>query len=124
MLIIKAKTNQYIKGGTIQFVYTVESNAAKAEDKAKELEAYKLSRGEYYRENEAKEPLYFSQRIYNVGDQLTKTQKGTFQVLNDLESAAAQIETQTNAALAKYNALAQFTGLTKAQLAERLLQSL
>ena len=124
MIVIKAKINQYVKNGNIQFVYTIESTAPKAEDKAKELAEYKSSRGEYYRENEAKEPLYFSQRICNVGDQLTKTTKGAFQVLSDLESTAAQIETQTNAALAKFNALAQFTGLTKAQLAERLLQNL
>ena len=113
MKILK-KVNQYMKSGSIIFVYTLEGDA-------KELAAYKASQGEYYRESDTDEPLYFSQRICTVGAELTETKSGRFQVLQDLEGVATKRAEYADMSFGKLTAIQQFAGLTKAQMTERLL---
>lgn len=113
---IKAKINQYTKNGAIIFVYTLIGTI-------EELEAYKASQGVNYRENELNEPLYFSQRICEVNADLTLTRSGRYMVLQDLEQKATQLDTATTSALGKLNAIAQYCGLSKLQLQEKLIAS-
>jgi hypothetical protein len=113
---IAAKVNQYAKNGSIIFVYTVQGTDA-------ELETYKTSQGNYFRTNDAGAPLYFSQRICNEGAELQLTKSGRYTVLQDLERTVVERESATNTSYGKLEAIRLFTGLTKAQLSERLLQS-
>lgn len=116
-LSIAKKTNQYTKNGGVQFVYTLNGTE-------EQIAEYKTSQGEFYRESEDKKPLYFSKRICNEGDELTKTHNGRFQVLQDLESVAIAIDNQTNKQLGNFNAMMQFAGLTKAQMQEKLMEKM
>lgn len=113
---IKSKVNQYMKNGSPVFVYTVDGNA-------ETLREFKESQGSYYRETEAKEPMYFSRRIIADGSELVLTASGRFQVLQDLEAITAAQESATTTAFGKIQAIQQYSGLTKAQLAERLISS-
>lgn len=110
MIVIKIKTNEYIKAGNPIFVYTLMSNLQDAKKATEELEQYKSTQGTNYRENDTKEPLYFSQRPIPVGAELKLTSKGRFTVLQDnLEetalNATAAIEGAKNAFLGKLAAL-------------------
>lgn len=116
-LTIKAKVNQYRKNGSNIFVYAL----AGSKESIKE---YKESQGTYYRENEAGEPLYFSQRIVNVGDSLTQTSSGRFQVLSDLEAESIEIDAHSKKFLGKLNAIQQFTGMSRTQLQQKIMDSL
>lgn len=114
MLTISRKINQYLKGGNPVFVYELEGSKD-------ELAAYKASQGEYYRESEAKKPIYFSQRPIEPGAELSLTKSGRYQVLRDLEGVAEHKEAEAVTQEAKLEAIRRFTGLSKAQMAERLL---
>ncbi len=95
MLVIKAKSNQYVKDGKIVLVYTVASSEKDAAKQKAEIAEYETSQGEYIRKDEQGNPLYFSQRACKAGDVLTKTQKGRFQVLDeDLEAIEQVIQIQ------------------------------
>lgn len=114
---IGKKHNQYRKGSSMVFVYQVAG--AK-----KELEGYKTKQGVNYREENGV-PLFFSaNRVGNVGDEIHwNATKSQFQLHTDLESEIATVQTATANALGKINAIQQFTGMSKAQLQERLLAS-
>lgn len=112
---ISSKVNQYVKNGNSIFVYELDCNDV-------ELTEYKTAQSSYYKESDNKKPLYFSQRICNNGDMLMLTSSGRYQVLQDLEAKAISIDSAKNQNLGKFLALAEFTGLSKAQLAERLLE--
>jgi hypothetical protein len=116
MLTIASKSGQYTKNGQPIFVYTLAGEST-------DLKDYKTSQGDYYRESEDKKPLYFSQRICSIGANLEKTRSGRYTVLADLEQKAAELESASNSNYGKLLAIQQFTGLTKAQLTERLLAS-
>ncbi len=110
-LSIKSKVNEYVKNGNPVFVYSLQGDISK----------YKESQKEYFRVNEEGEALYFSNRLLEPGQELKKTNSGRFQVLQDLEATYSELETETTKAVAKLNAISQFTGLGKKKLAERLL---
>ncbi len=114
MLTISRKVNQYLKNGNAIFVYEIEGSK-------EELAAYKKSQGEYYRESDAKKPMYFSQRPIEPGAELTATKSGRYQVLQDLEGTVAAREQAATQAFGKLEAIRQFTGMSKAQMQERLL---
>ena len=125
MLVIKTKSNQYVKDGKIVLVYSVASTEKDAAKAASEIKEYETSQGEYARKNDAGEFLYFSQRVCQVGDQLTKTKKGRFQVLDgDLEAKAiereASVELFANQFLGKLKAV----NITPAQYRAQLMASL
>jgi hypothetical protein len=125
MIVIKIKTNEYIKAGNPIFVYTLMSNLQDAKKATEELEQYKTTQGTNYRENDTKEPLYFSQRPLPVGAELKLTSKGRFTVLQDnLEelavNASTQIESFKNQFLGKLAAV----GVTPAQYKAALLANL
>jgi len=118
MLSIETKVNQYVKNGSSIFVYSLIGDK-------KDLEAYKVSQGVNYREDETtKKPLYFSQRVCNAGDVLNATKGGRYQVYQDLESKDAQLQTAIIGNLGKLEAVRQLSGLSKAQFTERLLASM
>ena len=120
-LIIAQKVNQYIKAGTPIFVYEIKSSETEVAKAKEELDAYKKSQGDYYRESEAKKPIYFSQRPVESGSELSLTKGGRYQVLRDLEGVAEHKEAEAVTQEAKLEAIRRFTGLSKAQMAERLL---
>ena len=122
MLQVEAKVNQYKKDqNTNIFVYSIISNAVDAAAKKKELEEYKESQGQYYREDEeTKKPLYFSQRVISTESTLRKTASGRYTVLSDLEEEAKQAEYEQNKQIAKLKALQSFTGMSKAELIDRM----
>lgn len=125
MLVIKAKSNQYVKDGKIVLVYTVASSEKDAAKQKAEIAEYETSQGEYIRKDEQGNPLYFSQRACKAGDVLTKTQKGRFQVLDeDLEAKAiereASVELFANQFLGKLKAV----NITPAQYRAQLMASL
>ena len=114
---IGKKHNQYRKGSSVVFVYTVLGDK-------KQLEDYKTKQGANYREDNGT-PLFFSaNRTGNVGDEIHwNATKSQFQLHTDLESEIATVQTATANALGKINAIQQFTGMSKAQMQERLLAS-
>lgn len=114
MLTISRKINQYLKNGNPVFVYEIDGTK-------EELAAYKTSQGDYYRESEAKKAMYFSQRPLEAGAELSATRSGRYQVLQDLEMTAAQKESETIIQEAKLEAIRRITGMSKAQMTERLL---
>ncbi len=125
MLVIKTKSNQYVKDGKIVLVYTVASSEKDAAKQKAEIAEYETSQGEYIRKDEQGNPLYFSQRACKAGDVLTKTQKGRFQVLDeDLEAKAiereASVELFANQFLGKLKAV----NITPAQYRAQLMASL
>ncbi len=126
MLIIKSKVNEYLKNGNPIFVYTVVSNLQDAKEAVKEVESFKSSQGVNYRENEQKEPLYFSQRPITAGAELKLTSKGRFTVfstesLEDLAlNAQVAIENAKNTMLGKLAA----AGITQSEFRRAMLQSL
>src|SRR5690606_1731411 len=89
-----------------------------------DLKAFKDAQGENYRENEQKEPLYFSQRVCQPGQELRKTNNGRFQVLQDLEQRATSIEVAAEKTIGKLTGMAQYFGLTKAQLQQQMFAAL
>lgn len=113
-LTIARKVNQYIKNNNPIFVYELSGEKA-------DLEAYKKAQGEYYRESDAKKPMYFSQRPIENGSELSLTKSGRYQVLQDLEGTVAAREQAATQAFGKLEAIRQFTGMSKAQMQERLL---
>lgn len=118
MLTIKSKSNQYTKaGGSVVFVYVLTGSK-------EELADYKTVQATNYRENEQKEPLYFTNQPCTVGTQLTKTTKGTFVVQRDLEAQVTNFENAKNIAAAKLAAMQEFLGLSKQQMQEMLLGQL
>lgn len=115
---IKSKQNQYTKaGGNPVFVYVLTGTK-------EELAEYKTLQATNYRENDAKEPLFFTSRPANIGDTVAKTNTNRFTIQRDLEAEVASIETAKNAALGKLQATAEFLGLTKAQMQQMLLGQL
>jgi len=118
-LTIGKKHNQYrsSKTGTIVFVYTVDGTK-------EDIANYKKVQGTNYREENGT-PLFFSAgRTGNVGDEIHfNAKKSVFQLHSDLESEVATLQTATANALGKINAIQQFTGMSKAQMQERLLAS-
>src|ERR1700749_3933143 len=56
--------------GNLGYRYTVEGTP-------EELSKYKASKGEFYRESEAKEPLFFSNRLLGLSAELKPNQDGT-----------------------------------------------
>lgn len=116
-LTIKAKVNQYRKNGANIFVYALSGSK-------ESIEEYKESQGSYYREDENGNVLYFSQRIVNVGDSLTQTSSGRFQVLSDLEAESIEIDAHSKKFLGKLSAIQQFTGMSRAQLQQKIMDSL
>ena len=125
MLVIKAKANQYVKDNKIVLVYTVASSEKDAAKAAAEIKEYETSQGEYARKNDAGEFLYFSQRVCQVGAQLTKTQKGRFTVLEeDLEVKAAERETAVEMFANQFLGKLKAVGVTPAQYKAQLMASL
>lgn len=122
-LSIARKTNQYLKAGTPIFVYELKSTETEPKKIAEDLAAYKKSQGDFYRESEAKQPVYFSQRPLENGAELTLTKSGRYQVLQDLEGTVAAREQAATVAFGKLEAIRQFTGLSKAAMQERLLSN-
>ena len=121
-LTIAMQTGSYMKAGQAIFVYAITSTATKPEDQAKELADYKTSSGEFYREDESKRPLMWSQRVLQPGSELVKSQKtGRYQVHQDLEAQAAELQAATTSNLGRIQALQQFTGMNKAQMTEKLI---
>jgi hypothetical protein len=118
-LTIGKKHNQYrsSKTGTIVFVYTVDGTK-------EDIANYKKAQGANYREDNGT-PLFFSAgRTGNAGDEIHfNTKKSTYQLHTDLESEVATLQTATANALGKINAIQQFTGMSKAQMQERLLSA-
>jgi uridine phosphorylase len=123
MITIKAKANQYSKNGSIIFVYSIMSNLTDKKKAEAELKDYEETQGAYLRKDEAGDMLYFSQRICTTGSELTKTTKGRYTVLQDLEQKAAELESATTTGLGKLNAIQQFCGMSRAQMTERLMAS-
>lgn len=125
MLVIKAKSNQYMKEGNPVFVYSIRSTESDAKKIAEEIKLFEESQGEYLRKNDAGEPLYFSQRVLAVGAPLTQTKSGRFQVLTEnleqlAEEKQAAIEMFANQFLGKLKAV----GVTPAQYKAQLMASL
>lgn len=125
MLIIKSKSNEYIKNGVPIFVYIVGSTEKDAKKSAAEIEEYVTSQGEHARKNDKGEYLYFSQRVIPANSQLTLTSKGRYQVLQEnLEKVAeekeAAIEMFANQFLGKLKAV----GVTPAQYKAQMMASL
>ena len=112
---IGKKHNQYRKGSSMVFVYTVSGDK-------KELEDYKKKQGANYREDNGT-PLFFSaNRVGNAGDEIHwNASKSQFQLHADLEAEVATLQTATAKALGNIMAIQQFTGMSKAQMAERLM---
>lgn len=118
MITIIAKSNEYMKNGSPVFVYTLSCNEA-------EKEAYKANQGDFYREDDKGNPLFFSNRVLQAGAEVRWVEKSQrYSVITDLEALAARNEAIKAEKLASLEALAEFTGLTKAQLAERMLEKL
>lgn len=117
MLIIKAKNNQYVKNGNPVFVYTLTGTK-------EELKAFKDSQGDNYRENEGKEPLYFTQRVCQPGQELSKTQSGRYQVLQDLEAKVLAIDTAAEKTIGKLKGMVEYFGISKAQLQQQMIAAL
>lgn len=118
MITITTKSNEYMKNGSPVFVYTLGCNEAEKAD-------YKAKQGDFYREDEKGNPLFFSSRVLQIGAEVRwaeKTQR--YSAITDLEAIAARTEAIKAEKLASLEALAEFTGLTKAQLAERMLEKL
>ena len=125
MLVIKTKSNQYVKDGKIVLVYTVASSEKDAAKQKAEIAEYETSQGEYIRKDEQGNPLYFSQRVCQVGAQLTKTQKGRFTVLEeDLEVKAAERETAVEMFANQFLGKLKAVGVTPAQYKAQLMASL
>ena len=125
MLIISAKVNEYVKNGSVMFVYTIDSNATKPADKKAELKDFEDSMGEYFQVNkEDGKPLYWSKDISSVGTELQKSYSGRYNVPRNLEEKAVDLESKTNSKLAGFQALMQFTGKTKAQMQQLLLEGM
>lgn len=120
MLTISKKHNQYrSKSGSIVFVYQITGTTD-------ELEQYKTDQGSNYREDDTTGvPLFFSaNRAGSTGDELHwNVRKSQYQLHADLEQEVATIQTATANALGKINAIQQFTGLSKAQMQEKLLSA-
>jgi len=116
---ISKKHNQYRKNSSIIFVYQITGTD-------KELAEFKANQGSNYREDESTgTPLFFSaNRPGSTGDELHwNKNKSQYQLHTDLESEIATLQTATANALGKINAIQQFTGMSKAQMQERLLAS-
>lgn len=125
MLVIKAKSNQYVKDGKIVLVYSVASTEKDAKKAEAEVAEYEKSQGEYARKNDQGEFLYFSQRVCAVGAELTKTQKGRFQVLDgDLEVKAVERETAIEMFANQFLGKLKAVGVTPAQYKAQLMASL
>ena len=95
MLIIKAKTNEYLKNGAPVFVYSIVSTEKDTAKATKELDAYKAERGSYYRESESGEPLLFTGRVVTPNTPVELNRKGEYVVkseLQDLEAIAESTE--------------------------------
>lgn len=123
-LVIKSKTNSYRKEGNIILVYTIGSNLTDATKAKAELAEYEASQGSYFRKSDAGEPLYFSQRVCEVGAQLTKTYRGRFQVLQDLETKAENREAMIETASAQYLGKLDALGIKPSVMRARMLMEL
>jgi hypothetical protein len=115
-ILVGKKVGEYVKNGNSQFVYELNISGDV-------LDSYKKDKGAYYRESENGLPLHWSNTPIQTGSELTKTAKGGYVVLADLEGQVEAEKAATTMALGKLNAIAKFTGLSKAQMAEKLLAS-
>ena len=120
MLIIGTKLNEYIKNGATQFVYGVKSTL-QGQDATDELEAYKASCGSFYREDDkTQQPLFYTQRIAKVGNELRLTTKGRFSVVSNLEEEVEKSELLKAKEMAKLKAAQEFFGMSKAEMLEAM----
>ena len=115
-ILVGKKVGEYVKNGNSQFVYELNVSG-------EAFESYKKDKGAYYRESENGLPLHWSNTPLQAGEELTKTAKGGYVVKADLEGQVEAEKAATTIALGKLNAIAKFTGLSKAQMAEKLLAS-
>lgn len=115
--------NSYRKGGSIVFVYFVDSNETDAAKKKADLDAYVKTAGDKL-VKEGERMLFFSQDIVANGTELAINRAGTSAYLKtDLTDAADAIKAETTKALGKLNAVAQALGIPRKQAAMMLLQA-
>ena len=121
MLIIESKLNEYRKNGNVQFVYAVKSTL-QGQDETDELEAYKASCGQFYREDDKTgKPLFYTQRPAATGSELRLTSKGRYSVISgsleeDIEKAAILKAKE----VAKLEAMKEFFGMSKLEMLEAM----
>lgn len=86
MITIVEKVGQYLRNNEPRFVYKIKGSV-------EELKEYKQIQGANYREDESKNPLFFSKTPIANGTSLTKSNDGTrFFVEKDLEKQASKLE--------------------------------
>ena len=114
MKIVK-RNSAYRKNGNIQFTYIVEGTAA-------ELKQYKEDKGEYYRENDAKQPLHFSQDVIANDTTMVRTTKGNW-VVDNLEDKAVKLDDAANKNEGKIIAISRVLGISKREAAMMMLEA-
>lgn len=110
---IKALQSSYRKNGNIQFVYSLDCSP-------EEKKAYKANKGDYYKENEQEEPLFWSQRSVPVGTELKESSKGTFYPVTNLADEAEALDIATINKRGNIRACLIEFGMSKQELLERM----
>ena len=124
MALIVNRKGSYVKNGNPVFTGIVTSNTSDSAAAQAELDDYKTSKGSFYREDEDGNPIYFSSTLFQSGSELVKTQRGQFTILRDLESEVLAVESFKNQQTGKIEAIRQYTGMSRAQMQQALLDSL
>ena len=104
---IGKKVNEYLKSGKPVFVYSLVGTET-------EIEAYKAASQASTDETKV---LFFSTRPVNSGDEVVLSQKGNYSVQSgNLEAQAIAHQTLVDNAVAKFEGLQKFAGMTKEEI--------
>jgi len=110
--------SSYRKGNGTVHVYAVEGTK-------QEQAAYKATKGEFYRESQDKEPLFFSTVPLAEGTALAlKSDKSDYYAKTDLLDQSMQIEETALAVQGKLEGIRRFAGLSKKSFLETTLGAL
>lgn len=123
-MLLLTYVSSYIKNGQTRFTYSVSSNEKDSAKATAELAEYKAIKGTYYREDEKKNPLYFTDQVIADNTQIQKKSNGKdYYILTDLKEKQQYIDEVAETMQGKLEGMRRYSGMSRKSFMEVAMRS-